>query len=331
MPRSALLRLLATTPAVSRGQADARRCRGFTLVELLVVIAIIGVLVALLLPAVQAAREAARRISCGSNLRQIGVAIQTYHDVNRAMPPGSVNYGVCCSTESFTSWSISILPFLEQVNLSSEYVHVETNESFANQDVREQFLSIYACPSDINRGMLAIPESGPANDYRLNYMAGSYRGMGGRSDGSGWWDNYPQYTTLPDRWRGVFHIIDGRLSHESYSTILDGSSNTIMVGEYCTRTRQRRRTFWAYSYGPYNRSDAVPESRTLIPDWDRCAAIGGLGGVQACHRGWGSFHPGVNQFLYCDGNVRPVSQRVDAMVFVSAATVAGEEPSRDDP
>jgi prepilin-type processing-associated H-X9-DG protein len=99
-----------------------------------------------------------------------------------------------------------------------------------------------------------------------------------------------------------------------------------MIGEYATRTRARRRTFWAYSYGSYNRSDVVPESRTMLSDWERCATIGGLGGLQSCNRGWGSFHPDVVQYLYCDGNVRPVSRNVDMLLLANAATVAGEEP-----
>lgn len=304
----------------------ARSSAGFTLIELLVAIAIIGILVALLLPAVQAAREAARRTSCSSHLRQIGVAIHNYHDVTRSLPPGAINFGVCCSTESYTSWPISILPYLEQVNLHEQYVHSETNESPLNQFVREQFISVYSCPSDLNPRFLAMPESGPGNDYRLKYMPGSYRGVGGRSDGTGWWDNYPQYTTLPENWAGVFHLVDGKLSQESFATIRDGTSNTIMVGEYATRTRARRRTFWAYSYGSYNRSDVVPESRTMLSDWERCVAIGGLGGLQSCNRGWGSFHPDVVQYLYCDGNVRPVSRNVDMMLLANAATVAGQEP-----
>src|SRR5262245_45025945 len=102
--------------------------RGFTLVELLVVIAIIGTLVALLLPAVQAARETSRRASCLNNLKEIGVAIQLYHDARRILPPGGVSTGPCCSTESYSSWPISILPYLEQKNLSERYSHGEFNE-----------------------------------------------------------------------------------------------------------------------------------------------------------------------------------------------------------
>lgn len=299
---------------------------GFTLVELLVVIAIIGILVALLLPAVQAAREAGRRASCGNNLREIGLAIHNYHELQSCFPPGAVNFGACCSTESYTSWPISILPYLEQGGLEKKYVHGMTNESPENQSVRQQNVKVYACPSEPGTRVLEEPESGPANDFNLRYMPGSYRGVGGRSDGTGWWDNYPQYKLLPFQWRGVFHVVDGRLEQETFAQVVDGTSHTLLVGEYGTQTRTRRRTFWAYSYGSYNRSDAVPQSRTLLGNWDRCAALGGPGGVQACNHGWGSFHPAIVQFLFCDGNVRPVNQAVDTTIFVQAATIAGREP-----
>src|SRR5262245_60434469 len=159
---------------------------GFTLVALLVVIAIIGVLVALMLPAVQTARESARRTSCLNNLHQIGTAIQLYHDVQKMFPPGGVNTGPCCSTESYSSWPIAILPFLEQKTLYDRYSQGETNESLANGFVRQQFVAVYACPSEPRPKAKERPESGPANDLRLQYMPGSYRGVGGRSDGSGW-------------------------------------------------------------------------------------------------------------------------------------------------
>ena len=297
----------------------------FTLVELLVVIAVIGILVALLMPAVQAAREAARRGQCSSHLKQLGVALHNYHDATRRFPPGSIFLGTCCADESYTSWPISILPYLEQGALHDRYNHDETNESIFNQFVREQFVPVYVCPSEPRTRELMEPESGPANDLNILYRPGSYRGVGGRSDGSGWWDNYPQYQSLPDTWRGVLHVVDGRLLQESFASIKDGTSNTLLVGEYGTVTRTRRRTFWAYSYASYNKSDVVPESRTLINDFDRCAAAGGMGGLQACSRGWGSFHPGIVQFLLCDGSVRPISRSVDMQLLAEAATISGHE------
>ncbi|MEX2176038.1 MAG: DUF1559 domain-containing protein [Pirellulaceae bacterium] len=302
---------------------------GFTLVELLVVIAIVGALVALLLPAVQAAREAARRTQCASHLKQMGIAMHHYHEQHRSFPPGSIFFGSCCSDESYTSWTIALLPFLELGNLHDQYNPNETNESPSNEFVREQFVPVYACPSDPQARQLDLPESGPANDLRLNYMPGSYRGVGGRSDGSGWWDNYPQYKSLPPDWAGVLHVVDGRqLTTESFTDIKDGTSHTLLVGEYSTKSRLRRRTFWAYSYASYNKSDVVPQSRTLLGDFDRCSALGGPGGVQTCTRAWGSQHPGVVQFLMCDASVHPVSQSVDMFLLAECATIAGNETGR---
>src|SRR5215813_10206227 len=97
-----------------------RRARGFTLVELLVVIAIIGVLVALLLPAVQQAREAARRMSCTNNLKQIGIALHNHHDVKLMFPPGGMQTGHN-GTPCYTTWTIEILPFMEQQAIYQQY------------------------------------------------------------------------------------------------------------------------------------------------------------------------------------------------------------------
>src|SRR5512135_122792 len=96
--------------------------RGFTLIELLVVIAVIGILVALLLPAVQAAREAARRMQCSNNLKQIGLALHNYHDANKKFPFGSRGGSSWAQTgiKDGTNWRVSILPYLEQTALYSK-------------------------------------------------------------------------------------------------------------------------------------------------------------------------------------------------------------------
>jgi prepilin-type N-terminal cleavage/methylation domain-containing protein len=302
-----------------------RRAAAFTLVELLVTIAIIGVLVALLLPAVQAAREAARRISCSNNQKQIGLAFQNYHDTWLKFPPGGVTFGLCCNSPSYESWTILLLPHLENSNLQGQYDFTQNNEAAANKVVRETKNNVFSCPSEPILGQLLKPESGPGNT--LEYRTGSYRGVGGKSDGSGWWDSYPQYQSLPLEWRGVLHLVDGRgdLNCEKIANVTDGTSNTWLMGEYSTRTRARRKTFWAYSYGSYNRSDCVAQSRTLLNDYDRCAAIAGAGLEQACNRGWGSFHDGVIQFLLVDGSVRPVSTNIDMNLFADIASIGGGE------
>ena len=316
-------------------RASRKSVRGFTLVELLVVIATIGVLIALLLPAVQTAREAARRMQCSSHQRQIGLALHQYHDVYQSFPPGGITLGPCCDTPSYTSWTISLLPFLEQQALFQRYDSNSFNEDPINDPIRKQHVAVYSCPSDLRTKTLLKPESGPG--IALEYMPGSYRGMGGKSDGSNWWDSMQPASPapgkpqpLPREWMGLFHVIDGLTltQPETFISVTDGTSNTLAVGEYSTRTFPRRRTFWSYSYGSYNKSDAVAQARTLLNDYEKCVKIGGPGDIEPCKRAWGSFHPGGINFLVCDGSVKFLSLSVDMNLFTNLATIASGEAAQ---
>lgn len=302
----------------------SKACRhGFTLIELLVVIAIIAILIALLLPAVQQAREAARRSSCKNNLKQIGLALHNYHDVYRAFPPGGITAGNCCGTKSGITWGISILPQLDQASLFQLYDANVFNEDLPNATVREQLVVVFNCPSDTNAGKLMQPASGPGSG--LQYRMSSYRAVSGKSDASGWMDN-ADGATLSDRWKGLLHSIGtNSFTVEKFSTITDGTSNTIVVGEYHTRSHPRRGTFWAYTYTSYNQSSFLAQRRTLIPDYDRCVAIGGTGGSNACKRGWGSMHVGGMQILLADGSSRFMSENIDLNLFQNLGTIGGGE------
>jgi prepilin-type N-terminal cleavage/methylation domain-containing protein len=301
-----------------------RRLKGFTLVELLVVIAIIGILIALLLPAVQQAREAARRSQCSNNLRQIALAIMNYADAAKTLPPGKVTQGYCCSTKSGTSWSISILPQLEQMGLYNRYDFKIFNEDPGNAFVRESLVGVYLCPSETENRQTDYPESGPGAG--LKYHRGSYRANAGKSTGSSWFDA-PDGSALPSSgWRGPLTVVGvAGLDVVRLSDIRDGTSKTLLVGEMTSITHPRRRTFWAYSYTSYNASEVVAESRTIIGDYDRCVAIGGVGTSNPCKRAWGSYHPSGIQYALCDGSVRSMEKTIDINLLADLATIAGSE------
>ncbi|MCA9195521.1 MAG: DUF1559 domain-containing protein [Planctomycetales bacterium] len=317
----------------------SRRSSGFTLVELLVVIAIIGILVGLLLPAVQAAREAARRMQCSNNLKQSGLAILNYESAYKKFPPGNITDGNCCGTPSHTVWSVAILPFIEQANLNGTYNPNLPIEDPANSFLRQQNMPSYNCPSDPSAGKLLVPASGPHNN--LQSRTSSYRGMGG----VGWgfngeyqyrrqWDSSDILRPeCPINKKGVLHWtgrVNGQANKyacETFGSISDGSSNTLMVGEYTTITTPRRTTFWAYSYTSFALSTATPESRTLLADYSLCAS---QGNSNPCKRAFGSLHSGgAIQFVRADGSVNPIFPTIDMTVYASLSTVAGGETFAD--
>jgi prepilin-type N-terminal cleavage/methylation domain-containing protein/prepilin-type processing-associated H-X9-DG protein len=333
--------------ARARPLPRARR-DGFTLIELLVVIAIIAILIGLLVPAVQKVREAAARLQCQNNLKQIGLAVHNYHDVYKKFPAGNVyKQNVKGKFDYYDTWAISILPFIEQGPLYKLWDPTVPN-AIANSPnmalLRQSHVPIYECPSDPNSFTPDKPDSGPGGETGLPRpvcMPGSYRGVAGADwGGQDWgqdqngpnenWDDATQVTWLMPfhpAARGVFHSTrPGVASAERIASIIDGTSNTLMVGEYATTTHLSRRTFWAYAYTSYNLSCVTyAQSRTLLADFDLCDKTA-PGGTNQCKRAWGSLHTGIINFVFCDGSVRTISTSIDMNVVMPAlATIAGGE------
>lgn len=324
-----------------------RATRGFTLVELLVVIAIIGVLVALLLPAVQSAREAARRAQCQSGLKQIGLAILNYTSTHAgALPPGGITNGPCCSTKSKENWAISILPYLEKQNLYDQYDFDAFNEDEVNWPVLQALVETYLCPSDEDTDTLEMPATGPGSAIPM--ARGSYKAVVGRCGNDPvinftGVDKLVNFKDKFDLWKGPFYAIAPerrRYSHlakgPKLKQITDGLSNTIYIGESTSgitraasataqQSTAQRRTFWAYTYSTYNKSCAIPETRTLQADFSLCLEVGGPSLKWGCKNGWGSLHPGGLHFSFGDGSVHFLNTSIDTGVYVSLATIAGDE------
>jgi prepilin-type N-terminal cleavage/methylation domain-containing protein len=209
------------------------RSRGFTLVELLVVIAIIGILVALLLPAVQAAREAARRTSCFNNMKQIGLALHNYHDTFRTLPPGWLAHDPATRRpwsegETGWSWGSMTLPFLEQGTVAGSILnHGLPVMDPANDSARIHYFPVFRCPSDIDSSSREF-NLGTASGQLVPLAIANYVGMFGTVELEDC-EGLPSGTTCRS---------DGTFQHQlgiTFSDIADGLSGTILVGERSSR------------------------------------------------------------------------------------------------
>ncbi len=237
---------------------------GFTLVELLVVIAIIGILIALLLPAVQAARESARRTQCRNNLKQLGVALQKYHDTHKRLPPGGVHNLAAPASSGATpgssswgpSWAIFILPMIEQHALHDQYdFTLPRTRDGINATVVATTVGTYICPSD---AIGALPWVNTVPHARGNYACST-------GPGSTWSVTEFPSLSLRGAFSPTFHW------GATFTEVLDGLSNTIFLGEIIAgREPGDVRGAWGSPLGAYfsgtTGSTTVPPSIPLAPN-----------------------------------------------------------------
>jgi prepilin-type N-terminal cleavage/methylation domain-containing protein/prepilin-type processing-associated H-X9-DG protein len=310
----------------------ANQRRGFTLIELLVVIAIIGVLIALLLPAVQAAREAARRMQCANNLKQLGLAAHNYHDTLGTFPPGAVGP----LTPAFPQYAglkhhglgTFLLPYVEQQPLASQYRWDVAWFDPPNQDVVRRQLRVWQCPSaEANRfedGLQPTVTPPPIVLYNGTAACGDYAGMGSIDPGleaSGLIDPCAGPRDPRGNCEGLLPVIAAR----RLADILDGSSQTIMIAECAGRPqlwiRRTKVPSWL-SGGPW-------ASRNLL--WCRGASANGTAffGPYAINctndREVYSFHPGGANAGFADGSIHFLNENIDIRNFARLVTYAGGE------
>jgi prepilin-type N-terminal cleavage/methylation domain-containing protein len=337
--------------------------RGFTLVELLVVIAIIGILVALLLPAIQAAREAARRASCMNNLKNIGIAIHNHHDSKKVFPVGAIRDS-CTSltTAYYNGWTREIMPYAEDDALRQIYdpsIEITNNTDPEVIQFRETFVPLYHCPSDF-ASELTVPDSGPAASSfgtraAINFRTSSYVANAGRGDGWVTWylleaipppDGGPEGGTAgraTKHWRGPIHAEcneptpagDYEMRREKIASITDGTSKTLLVAEK-TNLFNRRRSFWAYTWGNYLMFQPTAQPRTFHPDYTLCRTEStpedGAPNLpksgtsfRTCMSTAYSNHPGGFNSVRCDSSADFVSSDIDLWVYAAMGSIAAGE------
>src|SRR5262245_27442101 len=339
-----------TLPKRSRG--------GFTLIELLVVIAIIAILIGLLLPAVQKVREAANRMQCQNNLKQLGLAYHNYESTHKGFPPYAVqpdpaNFaGTIQFAQQTRGWGVPLLPYLEQDNLYNQYNLLSFFYNSAggslNQHVSNTHLKVMQCPSATNprlytafssfAGFVGLPSTWTASaaDYcPASNVGAAFQSTAGISP------------TNSTRYRGalLLNVIN------PITAITDGTSGTILLAEAAGRPQVWRNGQLATTNLPGGKTTndlgttAAPWRDVWGGGWadassggyrlsgsDQTGMVAGGACAINCSNdlGFYSFHSGGANFLFCDGSVRYVRQSITPFQVVAAISRMGGEVANTD-
>lgn len=332
---------------VGAGQRDDAHLKGFTLVELLVVIAIIGILVALLLPAVQSAREAARRMQCVNNLRQFGIGMHNYHDSNKSLPPGGIAWGM---PEKMRTFVVELWPYMEMNTLSDQYdfnknwweppngIINDARGVVANQQ------SLYYCPSDRGNAMVSVPNDifRSRGNYVVNVgnttpVASSDSGGGRRGESPGAAiveDSSAPFKQVVTWWTGPH----AAKKPAKISQITDGTSHTMMMSELLVplgdSSVDMRGDFFSTDAGGYlfttinTPNSSVPDVCgwnwcESLPEYNLpCTATGDINRITMAPR---SRHPGGVNVLMCDSSVQFMLDDVSVATFKALGSSQGGE------
>ncbi|MCA9037803.1 MAG: DUF1559 domain-containing protein [Planctomycetaceae bacterium] len=291
---------------------------GFTLIELLVVIAIIAVLMALLLPAVQQAREAARRMQCRNNLKQLGLAIHNYHDAHSVLPPGfnrSQSFGRASYVDdSAFGWPVMLLPYLEQAPLyhqlapnSPDPLQLAVVDP-AKVPLLQTSLPVFVCPSDTGDVLNSDRALRGFNGSTVAVAKANYVGCGGGEvhHRAGFWDGV---FSLVQCWK-FRDITDGLsttfLAGERRSRKVSGSNNVVGAGVWCGTT----------TFSVVGSDDS--QANVIGVAWEQLNTGAhpeiGQSSVRTPAVGFSSEHVGGANFVLCDGSVRFVSENIEASV-----------------